>query len=330
MFSFTKKQEVLEISGIRIGGQPGMHPTVLFGGVFFRGLLDFESAEKNLKNMLNLSKRTGNPAIPDFFIRREEDIEDIINFILRTIPGDYPFSIDVTDPEVKIKTLEYLHEKNLLSRVIYNSVHVGITDEERKALAKYTPEMVIIVAFNPKDKSPDGKIEVLENGANLTNIGLLDLAKRLEFKKILVDTAALAPGDSSGAAIAAIPVIKEEYGLPVGCAIHNVVEKSKWLDDFNFVRKTVDASSNVNIPLFGGDFAIFGPVENSDVVFPIIAAGVLLKTLGDIWSAVIVSICASVALMLLFAYSKKGKFYPAMPFITAGILVGMGIAYLLN
>ena len=75
----------------------------------------------------------------------------------------------------------------------------------------------------------------------------------------------------SGAAIAAIPVIKEEFGLPTGCAIHNVVEKSKWLDDFENTRKSVDASSNVNIPLFGGDFAIFGPMINSDLVFPIIA-----------------------------------------------------------
>ena len=131
--------------------------------------------------------------------------------------------------------------------------------------------MAIIVAFNPKDKSPDGKIEVLQNGANLTDAGLLDIAKKLGIKKILIDTAAMAPGDNSGASIAAIPVIKEEYGLPTGCAIHNVVEKSKWLNDFELARKIVDASSNINIPLFGGDFAIFGPIEHANMVFPIIA-----------------------------------------------------------
>jgi len=27
----------------------------------------------------------------------------------------------------------------------------------------------------------------------------------------------------------------------------------------------------VNIPLFGGDYAIFGPIENADLVFPTIA-----------------------------------------------------------
>jgi len=271
LFSFTKKQETFDISGIKIGGQPGMNPTVLFGGLFFKGEPDFRFAEKNLQNMYNLSKKTGNPAIPDFFIKKEEYIEEIISFIEKNIPKNYPFSVDIIEPSLKIQTLEILGKKNLLSRTIYNSIHVGITDEERKTLKKYTPEMAIIVAFNPKNKSPDGKIEVLENGAHLTDMGLLDIAKSVGIKKILVDTAAMAPGDNSGAAISAIPVIKEEYGLPTGCAIHNVVEKSKWLNFFENARKTVDASSNINIPLFGGDFAIFGPVENAELVFPIIA-----------------------------------------------------------
>jgi len=271
MFSFTKDQEIMEISGVKIGGQPGVYPTVLFGGLFFRGEPDFQDGKQQINNMMSLSDRIGNPSIPDFFIQKEEYIEKIIDFIDENIPEKNPFSIDIIDPSLKIKTLEYLDKKNLLSRTIYNSIHVGIKKEEYDALKKHTPEMAIIVAFNPKDKSPDGKIEVLQNGANLMDTGLLDMTKNLGIKKILIDTAAMAPGDNSGASIAAIPVIKEEYGLPTGCAIHNVVEKSKWLKDFEIARKSVDASSNINIPLFGGDFAIFGPMKNADLVFPIIA-----------------------------------------------------------
>ena len=271
MFSFTKDQEVIEIAEIKIGGQPGVYPTVLFGGLFFKGEPDFDKAKNQLGNMLNLSKKTGNSAIPDYFIKKEEKVEEIVDFIDESLPKNHPFSIDIIEPSLKIIALEYLSKKNMLSRTIYNSIHIGITDEERNALKKYTPEMAIIVSFNPKDKSPDGKIEVLQNGANLTDIGLLDIAKSLGIHKILVDTAAMAPGDNSGASISAIPVIKEEYGLPTGCAIHNVVEKSKWLDGFIGARKPVDAASNMNIPLFAGDFAIFGPIENSDFVFPMIA-----------------------------------------------------------
>lgn len=271
MFSFTKEQEVIEISENKIGGQPGMYPTVLFGGLFFKGDPDFKKAEKNLQKMLDLSKRIGNLGIPDFFIKKEEYVEDIINFIEIRLPDNHPFSIDIIEPSIKIQALKYLNDKKLLSHTIYNSIHVGITDEERIALKQYTPEIAIVVAFNPKDKSPDGKIEVLENGAHLTDAGLLDIAKKIGIKKIIVDTAALAPGDNSGASIASIPVIKEEYGLPTGCAIHNVVEKSNWLNQFGKVRNQVDVSSNVNIPLFGGDFAIFGPIEYACSVFPIIA-----------------------------------------------------------
>lgn len=271
MFSFTKEQKVFEISGISIGGQPGMYPTVLFGGVFFKGEPDFDDAKKHIQTILEISKQTGTPIIPDFFIRKIEFIKPIISFIEKVLPKKYPFSVDIIEPSIKVETLVYLAEKKLLSRTIYNSIHIGITKEEIEVLQNNTPEMAIIVAFNPKNKSPDGKIEVLENGAYLTENGLLEITYNLGIEKILVDTAALAPGENSGAAVAAIPVIKEEYGLPTGCAIHNVVEKSRWLNDFPLAKKIVDIASNINIPLFGGDYAIFGPIENAELVSPLIA-----------------------------------------------------------
>lgn len=74
-----------------------------------------------------------------------------------------------------------------------------------------------------------------------------------------------------------------------------------------------------------------------DVVFPLIFAGVVLgwlvnegiaKTTAYALSLPIVA-GASFALILLFTKSQKGKFYPAMPFIGAGCLVGYGITWLL-
>lgn len=73
----------------------------------------------------------------------------------------------------------------------------------------------------------------------------------------------------------------------------------------------------VNVAILGG----------GDVVFPIITAGVMLKTLG-IFSALSVSVGATLGLAFLFFRSEKKKFYPAMPFITAGILMGIGVSYL--
>jgi len=271
MFSFTREQKVAEISGVHIGGQPGLHPTVLFGGVFFKGEPDFQDAKRHLQTLVDLSKDTGVPVIPDVFIRKELWVEPIVEFIEKTLPRHHPFSVDIIDPAIKIKALEFLREKKLLSRTIYNSIHIGSTKQELETLTACPPAAAIIVAFNPKDSSPDGRLEVLENGAHLTEKGLLRLAQETGIPNLLLDTAALAPGENSGAAIAAIPVIKEEYGLPTGCAIHNVVEKSLWLNEYPLVKKTVDVASNITVPLFGGDYVIFGPMENVEYVVPLIA-----------------------------------------------------------
>ena len=231
----------------------------------------FKTAKKDIEGMLSISEKTGNPAIIDFFIKKPEYIDEMLSFISKTIPADQPFSVDITDPQVKIQTLQRLDEIGLLNQTIYNSIHVGVTKEEIQVLRDHTPLAAILVAFNPKDTSPDGKIEVLETGAHITSHGLFSIAKDCGIKNILIDTAALAPGQNSGASVAAIPVIKEEYGLPTGCAIHNVVEKSTWLLDFSHAKNVVDVASNINISLFGGDFAIFGAVKHAPQVFPVMA-----------------------------------------------------------
>jgi len=74
---------------------------------------------------------------------------------------------------------------------------------------------------------------------------------------------------------------------------------------------------SVNVAILGG----------GDVVFPIIAAGVMLKTLG-ILSAIFVIIGAALGLSYLLFFSEKKKFYPAMPYISAGIFLGIALSYL--
>jgi presenilin-like A22 family membrane protease len=74
----------------------------------------------------------------------------------------------------------------------------------------------------------------------------------------------------------------------------------------------------INIAILGG----------GDIVFPIILSGVVLRTLG-LLPALIVSLGATLALAYLFYRSEKGKFYPAMPFITAGCFIALIVAYLI-
>ena len=108
MFSFTKNQDIYQLNSINIGGQPGHHPTVLFGGLFFKGILDFTLAAQQLNVFYTMSKQTGIPGIPDFFIRKKENITPILSFIETQVPSDLPFSIDISDPDVKIDVLKEL------------------------------------------------------------------------------------------------------------------------------------------------------------------------------------------------------------------------------
>lgn len=78
------------------------------------------------------------------------------------------------------------------------------------------------------------------------------------------------------------------------------------------------AKIKVNLAILGG----------GDVIFPIIASGVFYKVFG-VGSSLIITVFSTLALLGLFIMAKKGKFYPAMPFITAGIYLGMIVSWLI-
>ncbi len=74
-----------------------------------------------------------------------------------------------------------------------------------------------------------------------------------------------------------------------------------------------------------------------DIAFPLIFSGAVLESLvrrgltvpEAFAGALIVTATATVALTLLFVFSKKGRFYPAMPFLSLGCVAGWLITLLL-
>jgi len=66
-----------------------------------------------------------------------------------------------------------------------------------------------------------------------------------------------------------------------------------------------------------------------DIVWPMILAGVVFIQFGLI-SSLIIALGATIALSGLLVSAEKGRFYPAMPFISAGCLIALGIVYLLQ
>lgn len=95
--------------------------------------------------------------------------------------------------------------------------------------------------------------------------------------------------------------------------------KQKYTNEKQLEKQFMKAKLKVNLAILGG----------GDIIFPIITAGVFLKVYGSIIPALIITLSATLALLFLFVLAKKGKFYPAMPFLTIGMYLGMIISWII-
>jgi len=89
-------------------------------------------------------------------------------------------------------------------------------------------------------------------------------------------------------------------------------------DDVKLEKHFKKEKVKINLAILGG----------GDIIFPIITAGIFYEAFG-ILSGLLIAVLSTVALSLLFILAKKGKYYPAMPFITGGLYLGMGISWVL-
>tara|TARA_Y100000034_G_scaffold14075_1_gene14704 strand:+ start:12344 stop:13300 length:957 start_codon:yes stop_codon:yes gene_type:complete len=101
--------------------------------------------------------------------------------------------------------------------------------------------------------------------------------------------------------------------------------KGKRKKSLNKQKINKTRSSDVQSAILGG----------GDIAFPLLFAGVMMKYvvvetyLISFLKILIIPLCATIALGGLFYYTKKNRFYPAMPFITVGCFIGYGLFLLL-
>ncbi|MBD3387637.1 MAG: hypothetical protein GF416_01185 [Candidatus Altiarchaeales archaeon] len=282
MHSFMREQAVVELGGVRFGGQPGENPTVLFGTLFygreFKTLDDktLTKAKEYVVGQESLSRETGIAGLIDVYIKDAKDIEKELNLVLDST--DLPFSIDSSDAETRAAALGWLAKAGALDRTVYNSINLGVTEDEIKALEKHTPAAAIVLGYNPRDMSVDGRADILSSGAGMVCVkdtGLLDLARDAGVEGILLDTGATPFGSMSAETLRAIPVFKNQFGLPVGCSIHNTLESWSWMKEHRREHQEAydcaDAAANSMVPLMSGDFIVYGPISSYGRIFPSIA-----------------------------------------------------------
>ena len=279
MFKFEKKQEVFDIYGVKVGGQPGEYPTVLAGTIFYaghniisdekKGIFDKEKAETLLNTMDEMTDKTGNPNIVQIFGATSDAIIKYIDFV--TSISESPFLIDSTSAQARIAGSKYVTESGLAERTIYNSINMSIDNEEIDTLINSDITSSIILGFNPTQPGVDGKIKLWDDGAGVLDKGLLEIADDCGIIKPLMDVAVTPLGQGGGSAVKTTFKEKSIWGYTAGSGIHNVPSAWEWIKQYKKeypeVWPVCDIGANIVQQMVGGDFVLFGPIENTRKAF---------------------------------------------------------------
>lgn len=275
LFKFEREQKVLDLAGVKVGGQPGEYPTVLMGSIFYsrhkivtdpvKGKFDKKQAENFIRKVEELSAKTGNPYILDVVGDTPEALISFIDFVADATKC--PFLVDGASSKIRLPAMKHAVEVGLADRAIYNSIDCYFTEEEVKTLRECNVKNAVLMAFNPKKPWAEGRVEVLKG--SLEQKGLLQVAEEAGISNILVDTAVL-DMPSIGISAKAINLVKAEFGLPSGCGPANAVTTWKKIRKGEFGAHAYEVCSGGSLILtqmMGANFVLYGPIELSEPAF---------------------------------------------------------------
>ena len=283
MFKYDLEQKVCTIAGIKVGGQPGENAPLLIGNMFQKGDTLIESrkerkfnrkeAQERIHEMERLSQETGVPGMVAMVGNSLDEIKTYVDFFINVT--EMPFAIDIWVQKTRVAAARHIAGLGLQDRLLYNSITPWDEDIEDQVaeLKELGMRHVVVQAFDIEDKGPNGRIKSLQR--------ILPLVEKGNFQSILIDTAVMSL-PFTAFSLVANHLIKQRFGLPVGCAPSNgtymwrkslgVEERSKFL--------AVDAAIEA-ITAMGSEFIFYGPMTGTSRVFPAVAAATsLLATLA--------------------------------------------------
>jgi tetrahydromethanopterin S-methyltransferase subunit H len=269
LISSGVKQRTFEIGGVRVGGIPGKRPILLIGSIFYKGHkifidekkaeFDREAARRLLSTQEEFSDRTGNPCMVDVVISSVEAIPSLVGFIASET--DLPMLLDGINWDIRVEALKYIKQVGLQGRTVYNSLTPDFKQLELDAIKDSELKSSVLLAYYTKDFTSRGRTSAIK--------GLLPKIEEIGVTMPLIDTCVL-DLPTLGQACQAVYEIKKDLGLPSGCGAHNAV--SLWsglrakLGD-QAVKACLGASVSM-VASFGGDFVLYGPIENAPFIFP--------------------------------------------------------------
>ncbi|MEM3478796.1 MAG: tetrahydromethanopterin S-methyltransferase subunit H [Candidatus Bathyarchaeia archaeon] len=273
MFRFSREQTVFEISGIKVGGQPGENPTVMIGSMFYKGDkivrdeksgdFDLEAARTLISRLEEISDKTGLPAMLDVVCSTKENARRYIEFA--TDATKMPLLVDYVSEDAAVSGLEAAREVGIIDRLILNSINPETKPIVYEKAEEVGLRSAIALTYSTRAiMSYRERIRLLET--------LIPKIKAAGITNILVDTVVMDIA-TLGLACKAIFEIKEQYGYPTGCGAHNAIASWKSLKDKKDRVLSMVCSSIANgLPVaVGADFILYGPVSDAEYIFPAIS-----------------------------------------------------------
>ena len=266
MLKFSAEQKIYQISNVKIGGQPGQLPTVLFGNLFYKGMpevtdhkegrFDKEKVESWIRIAEELSRETAVPHIIDVTALYPKAMEKYVRFVAERTEN--PISINGANAETRIAGLKTAKELGLEDRVIFNGIMPETSEKELEAVKECGVTAAILIASNEYDFSPDGRISALKGSEYQPS--LLEMAEKAGVEKMLVDTVVY-DVPSIAYAAEAVKLVKETFGFPAGCSPANATFEWRRRKEFKEGFAAANASAHSLLQFWGADFQLYGPIK---------------------------------------------------------------------
>ncbi|MHA1652643.1 MAG: hypothetical protein ACTSVD_08865 [Candidatus Thorarchaeota archaeon] len=275
MFVFKREQQVFNVGGIRLGGQPGENPTVLVGGLFFKGQpivhdtkegrFDEEGAREWLEAAKDMSERTGHPFIVEVYARTPVAMERHIGWLVENYDG--PFMFESVNSRARTHGIKYCDETGLADRAIYNSLSLSTKDEERRTLQESSIHMAVVLGWSPRATMLPDRMKTIES--------MVSEARSLGVEEILVDPATLPVGAGFGLEFRTTLAVKSELGLPTCLGPHNAPSAWKFIRkppaDGESAHLSAVVAATVAAQLFATDCVMYGSMIRTREVFTAVA-----------------------------------------------------------
>jgi len=273
MFEFNTEQKVFDIAGVKVGGKPGENPAVMIGSMFFRGhkivsdmekgILDKGKAKSLLDREEEMSLDTGNPRIIDVIGDTGQALINFIEWVAANTTS--PILVDSAMPKARMEAIRHFAGTELVPRLVYNSLEGHYKEDEIECLKECGVKSIVILPLTTKALKPKARFKLLEEN-------MLPAAKRAGIENFLIDLGILDIPSVAWATQAA-QIVKNEMGLPWGCAPSNAIYLWQKLRDRGTPAFEATAALVYGLPLcWGASFIFYGPTRNAKWVYPAAAS----------------------------------------------------------